>query len=160
MTPADRRGTTTLEFAVVGSAFTALLLLSIELGWQLVIDAALAAGARVASRFGTTGATVPSGMTPPPASRADAIQRLVITASGGVLLPTRLAVSEMTYPNWSAIGQTGAGTAGAGAAGQIVQYTVRYTQPWLTPLAAALAGSSAMTHTATVVVLNEPFPSS
>ncbi len=35
-----------------------------ETGWQLLIDSALGAGARAASRFGSTGTMVAAGITP------------------------------------------------------------------------------------------------
>jgi len=52
----NKRGTSgavAIEFALVGLAFVSLLLLAMETGWQLLIDSALGAGARAASRFGS-----------------------------------------------------------------------------------------------------------
>ena len=47
-------GAAAIEFALVGLAFMSLLMLTMETGWQLMIDSALGAGARAASRFGST----------------------------------------------------------------------------------------------------------
>ena len=160
MRHARNAGAATLEFAIVAMAFVSLLLLALEAGWQIVIDAALGAGARAASRFGTTGAMVPVGITPPPASRTDSITQLVIQNSGGLLLSSRLIVTETSYASFATIASGGAGTPGPGNAEQVVQYTYSYTQPYLTPMAIALTGAQELVHTVKVTVLNEPFPSS
>lgn len=151
-------GGTALEFAVVASALIALTLLVLETGWQLAIGAALDYGARAASRFGITGAAAPPGMTPVPASRADALRAVVIQAAGGLLLDSRLTLNETSYASFGAIGTPQAGTPGAGTGGQIVEYNLSYTQPFLTGLAAAVTGSASVVHTASVIVVNEPFP--
>jgi hypothetical protein len=155
-----KAGATSIEFAIVGAAFMSLLLLAMEAGWQIVIDAALGAGARAASRFGTTGATAPAGMTPPPTSRTDSITQLVIQNSGGLLQASKLTIAETSYANFASVGISGAGTPGPGGGDQVVQYTFVYTQPYLTPIAAAVTGSQRLVHTVAVTVLNEPFPSS
>ena len=56
-------GAVAVEFAFIGLAFVSLLLLAMETGWQLLIDSALGAGARAASRFGSTGTKVAAGIT-------------------------------------------------------------------------------------------------
>jgi TadE-like protein len=66
-------GAAALEFALVGLAFMSLAMLTMETGWQLMIDSALVAGARAASRFGSTGQTVAAGITPAPPDRASSI---------------------------------------------------------------------------------------
>jgi Flp pilus assembly protein TadG len=154
----DSSGAVAIEFAIVGLVFISMMLLTMETGWQLLIDWALDAGARAASRFGTTGTVVAAGVQPPPTSRGDSIQAIVIQASGGLLQPGRLQIADAAYANFAGVG-TGASTAGAGTAGQVVRYTFTYTQPYLTPIAAAITGQQNMIHTAQVTVLNEPFPS-
>jgi len=154
-----RSGATAVEFGIVGGVFVMLILLTMETCWQLVIAAALDYGTHVASRFGITGAAAPANMSPPPPSRAAAIQALVIQSSGNLLSPTRLAISENDYASFAAVGGTAppAGT-GPGSGGQVVQYTLSYNQPFLTPLPAALLGQAGITHQTTLTVLNEPFP--
>ena len=151
-------GAVAIEFAVVGLAFTSLLLLAMETGWQLLIDSALGAGARAASRFGTTGTKVATGITPPPADRDTSIEDLVILNSGNLLLPNRLQITEASYASFAALEAGGASTPGAGNASQVVQYTFTYTQPYLTPVAAAITGQQNLIHSVQVTVLNEPFP--
>jgi Flp pilus assembly protein TadG len=151
-----RQGAASIEFAIIGLAFISLLMLALDAGWQMVIDAALGAGGRAAARFGTTGATVAPGITPAPTNRNDSIVDLVIANSGNLLRADRLQVAATSYANFAAIG--GGGTAGPGNAGQVVQYTFTYTQPYLTPVAATVTGTSQVVHTLQLVVQNEPFP--
>jgi len=155
-----RRGTSIIEFAVVAGAFVALVLLTCEVSYQVTIDLALNFGARAASRFGMTGATAPAGMSPPPASRGAALQQIVINATGGLLQLSRLALVETAYPTVSYFVTSTAGSAGAGGPTQIVQYSLTYTQPYLTGIPALIMGQSFIAHHATVVVLNEPYSSS
>ena len=153
----SRSGAAAVEFAIVGMAFVALLLLAMEVGWQMVIDSALGIGARAASRFGTTGATVAQGVTPAPTDRNTSIEDLVILNSGNLLQPDQLQITETSYASFAAIA-TGGGTSGPGTASQVVQYTFTYTQPYLTPMAAAITGQSQVVHSIQITVLNEPFP--
>lgn len=46
-----RSGAVAVEFAIVASVLLSLLMLAMETGWQLVIESALGAGARAASRI-------------------------------------------------------------------------------------------------------------
>ena len=152
-------GAVAIEFAMIGLVFMSLLLLAMETAWQLVIDSALGAGARAAARFGSTGTTVAAGITPAPPDRNTSIMDTAIQSSGGLLLASRLQISESSYANFSTACGNQAGTAGAGTANQVVCYTFTYQQPYLTPIAVAITGQQQMTHTAQVIVFNEPFPS-
>jgi Flp pilus assembly protein TadG len=159
MNRAGNAGATTLEFAIVGAVFISLLLLAVETGWQFVIEAALGAGGRAASRFGTTGAMAPAGMTPPPATRTDSIIQIVIQNSGGLLRPSLLQFSATSYASFADAQANVNPTNGVGSGSQVVRYTFTYTQSYLTPVAIAIAGSQQLVHSLTVTVLNEPFPS-
>jgi Flp pilus assembly protein TadG len=150
-------GATSVEFAIVGVAFVSLLLLTLETGYQMLVDAALNSGGRAASRFGTTGATVPYGTTKP-ATRTDSLFQVVIQNSGGVLAAEHLTVGYMSYASAANLAAGKGGTAGPGTAGQVVRYTFTYVQPYLTPVAAAITGKSQLVHSVTVTVINEPFP--
>jgi len=158
MTRMRSSGAVAVEFALVGMVFVSLLLLAMETGWQLLVNSALNAGARAASRFGSTGTTVASGIDPPPATRSDSIQDVLIQSSGGLLSANRLQIAEASYATFAALEAHGASTVGPGVASQVVQYTFTYTQPYLTPIAAAITGQQHMIHSVQVTVLNEPFP--
>lgn len=151
-------GAAALEFAIIGTAFVSLLLLAVETGWQLVIEAALNAGAQAASRFGSTGATVAPNIVPPPATRNNSIQQIIIQNSGGLLQIAQLQIAEASYASFAAVTAGGPSTPSAGSASQVVQYTFTYTQPYLTPLAATIMRKSNLIHSVNVTVLNEPFP--
>ncbi|HTI82956.1 MAG TPA: TadE family protein [Acetobacteraceae bacterium] len=151
-----QRGATSVEFAIIGLVFMSLLMLALDVGWQLVVDSALGVGARAAARFGTTGVAVAPGITPAPSSRTDSIFDLVILNSGNLLRADRLQIAATSYASFAAIG--GGGTAGPGNAGQVVRYTFSYTQPYLTPIAMTITGASQVVHTLQLVVQNEPFP--
>jgi hypothetical protein len=113
---------------------------------------------REASRFGVTGAAYPPGMSAnPPQSREDAITAIIAYYGAGLIDQGRLRVTLTVYPSFGAVGQ-GGGTSGAGGPGDVVQYQVTYTQPFLTSLAASIAGTSSLQHSSTTVVKNEPFP--
>ncbi len=159
MTTRRRAGATTVEFAIIGLVFMTMLMLAVDAGWQMAIDAALGAGARAAARFGTTGATVALGISPAPADRNTSIVDLVILNSGNMLQASRLQIIDTSYASFAAIA-SGGGTAGPGNASQVVLYTFTYTQPYLTPIAAAITGSQHVVHSIQLVVQNEPFPES
>ena len=82
-----------------------------------------------------------------------------------MLNPSRMTVSAASYGGPSSYAAGAGKVAGSnGSAGSIVVYTVTYTQPFLTGIPAlltSLAPSSglgaSLTHTATVVVQNEPY---
>ena len=93
-------GAVAIEFALVGLVFISLLLLAMETAWQLVIDSALGAGARAASRFGSTGTVVAAGITPPPADRTTSIEDVLIQNSGGLLQAGRLQIAEASYASF------------------------------------------------------------
>lgn len=151
-------GAVAIEFALVGLTFISLLLLALETGWQLVFESALGAGARAASRFGSTGTTVAAGITPAPADRNSSILDLAIQNSGNLLQADRLQITEASYASFAVLAAGGASTAGPGTASQVVVYTFTYTQPYLTPIAVAITGQQQMVHSVQVTVLNEPFP--
>jgi Flp pilus assembly protein TadG len=153
-------GAAALEFAIIGLVFITLVMLCMETGYQMAIDAALDAGARAASRFGTTGATVAPNLAPAPTNRGESIQQIVLQYSGGLLQISRLQITEQAYADFPSLAAGRAGTPGPGTGGEVVQYTFTYTQPYITPFAAAIAGQSQVIHSVRLTVVNEPFPSS
>jgi len=158
MTSRDQSGAASIEFAIVGLVFVTLLMLAVDTGWQALTEAALGAGARAASRFGSTGSAVAQGINPAPVNRNASITDVVIQASGGLLLAPQLQVTMASYASFPALAAGGASTPGPGNAGQVVQYTFTYTQPYLTPVAVTITGHQQMVHSVQVTVLNEPFP--
>lgn len=150
-------GVTVVEFALVMPVVFVLLVLFVEACWQLTVNASLTYGARVASRFGVTGMTAPAGMTPPPASREDALRRLVVEATG-LLQASRLSFTVQSFDSFAASGDPRLAKTGAGAGGKVQQITLSYVSPYLTGLPVLFTGSPTLTHQTALTVLNEPFP--
>jgi hypothetical protein len=156
-----RRGSILVEFALTGPLLFALMMTVLEGAWQALTAATLDIGAREASRFGATGAAAPDWLPPPaPASREDAVRRIVLHFGPYVLHADRLSVSAQAFADAGALGAPGQGQAGAGAAGQTVLYELNYDQPFLTPFPAMLLGRAVIGHRSRMIVRNEPFPAS
>jgi hypothetical protein len=156
-----RRASTMEEFVVVLFAMCLFALVLIETSLQLLTMAALDYGLREASRFGITGAAYPPSMaSSPPASRSAAIVDIVSYFSAGLINPSYLTVTLTAYPSFTAMTAGTGGVTGPGTASQVVVYNVSYQQFFLTSIAASIIGLPYLTHTATTVVQNEPFPSS
>lgn len=154
----SRRGTTALEFAIASVPFLMLFIGIIELAWQFTTAAALDAAVLRASRFGVTGQATTANEPAQYTCRSQTIAWIITSSTGGFLKGANLTVSTAAYGNASDLsGNTFA--SGAGTGGQIVSYSVTYTQPFLTGVAWTnfVGGSGAITHRATVVVKNEPF---
>lgn len=150
-----RAGMTSPEFAVAATGFLTMLLLTMEVCYGLAVGAALDHGARVASRFGSTGATSLASI--PNSTRMSAMQSLVVQGASPLLTASNLQITESSYANFaSAAAKTGAAS-GPGLTAQVVRYTLTYAQPYLTPIAVVLTGSKTLIHTSAVVVLNEPY---
>jgi Flp pilus assembly protein TadG len=151
-----RRGSAAVEFAFIMPAFLVLLVSVTEVCWQLTIAASLDRAVNRASRFGITGqatqAATPVGVT----CRSATIPWIVQHYTGRLLNVSRLTVT--TGAHNSASTMNAAPTAGAGGAGQVVTYTVTYTEPFLTGVwINMLGGPAEIVHRATVVVKNEAF---
>ena len=153
----ESRGTTALEFALAAVPFIILLIGIIELALQYTTAAALDAAVLRASRFGVTGQATATGEPGQYTCRSQTIAWVITSSFGGFLKPQNLTVSTAAYGNAADL-SGGIPVAGAGTGGQIVRYTVTYTQPFLTGAWINLiGGAAALTHTATIVVKNEPF---
>lgn len=174
----DRRGVTTVEFALISIVLIALIFGIVELALILLTQNALENAARIASRYGITG-QVPAGMT-----RDQAILSVAKDQLPGVVDATKLALTTLVYGSFDSIGQpepftdTNAngkydagepftdvngngkwdqdqGAAGSGAAGQIVLYNLSYDWNPLYGFAQTF-GVNPIHLSARIVVLNEP----
>lgn len=158
----DRRGASAAEFAIVSIPFFIVVFATVEAAWQLATGMALDHAALRASRYGITGANTPpalltQGQQNLPTCRSANIRWMITSSTGGMLKPANLTVTTTTWSGVSGAGQ-GQGTEGAGAAGQIVSYTLTYRQPFVTGIVARnLWGGDDFAHTAFLIVKNEPF---
>ena len=140
-----------MEFAVVGPAFVLLFFIVIETAWQLTIDLALSIGVIAGSRYAITGADYAAG------TRDSTILSTIIAASAGILIPANLSLTSQAYAGPISYGAGGSAVASTGSSGQLVIYTVSYQQSFFTKLPATVLGYGSITHTATLIVQNEPF---
>ncbi len=154
-----RRGTVLLEFALVGPMLFALMMTILEGAWQAFTAATLDIGAREASRFGATGQAMPDWLPPPaPATREEAVRRVVLHFGPYVLQQSRLSVTLQSFADPTAMNAPG--SSGAGGAGETVLYDLVYEQPFLSPFPVLLLGRSSIEHRSRMIVRNEPFPPS
>ncbi len=175
----DRRGAMAVEFAVTAMAFFTLVLLLLEMAWQMAVGAALDHGAREASRWAITGQGMSTGGGPVASpilveadavlsSREQEVLRRVVSSSG---LPLRgvLGVTVRPYRSFAEAGAanlspcagrppTTSVTGSAGGAGAVVRYDVSYTSAGLTPIGRSLLPSGLLLHCVVLLTTNEPFP--
>ncbi|EWY36618.1 hypothetical protein N825_09865 [Skermanella stibiiresistens SB22] len=179
----SRRGTTALEFALLSPLLVLLIIATVEFGYGLTVQNVLELAARKASRTGVTGSPPPDGVT-----REQMLRDLVVDTGMGLINPSRLTVVMTAYDGFSSIGHpepcidannngvcdrgeaftdvngngrwdADQGASNAGAGGQVVIYTLTYTDAPLTGMIAGLVAKSPLTYSARVVVRNEPFRS-
>ena len=153
-----RDGATAVEFGLVALCFLTLLIMVIELSWQIATGAALDYGAREASRFAITGSCAPPGVTvASPTNRSGLIRAVVSQSTGNFIVASTLNISSSAYNSFGNYQSAANGTASAGLGGNTVAYTLSYAQPYLTGLAQSILGKTSFTHVITIVVQNEPF---
>ena len=162
----DRRAATAVEFAIVGPAFLLVLLAVFDFAYQLAVDLALNYGTTAAARYASTGAVQgTAGANGSNATNNSAISTYIANSTGGFLNASLINVTATSYGSPSSyVAGTGASSGSNGSSSSIVVYTVTYPQPFLTGLPGLMAAlfhssslSGGITHTATVVVQNEPY---
>ena len=156
----DRRGTTALEFALIGPVFIIVLLMAFEFAIQLAVDLALSYGAGAAARYAVTGAvTGTNGSKGSNSTNDTTIRNIIVSSTGGLLNPSRVNVSATSYANPSNYAAGTGKTSGSnGFSGSMVVYSITYNQPFLTGLPTMVgSGTTSITHQATVIVQNEPY---
>ncbi|MDN3568411.1 TadE/TadG family type IV pilus assembly protein [Paeniroseomonas aquatica] len=149
----DRSGAAAVEFAVVGACFFILVLLLIDLCWQVAVAAALESGARSALRWAATGEAAPGNQ-----SAAGHVAELVLRSSGLPLQAAGLTVSVDSFPGFSTLSTPAAARSGLGGPGDVVRYSIVYAARSLTPLGQALLPTGLLQHHLVVLAKNEPYP--
>ena len=151
----DARGATAVEFALVGSAFFAVLLLLMEACWQVAVVAALDAGGRQAARWAATGQAPPAGFT-----ATGYVADTILRTSGLPLSSAGLSVTVDSFPGFGSLATPGAAKPGLGGPSDVVRYTVVYRGRGLTPLGRALLPLGLLQIQFVILAKNEPFPAS
>lgn len=147
-----RRGLVALEFSLIGMALLAMLLLVLEVAWQMAVSAGLDHGARQASRWAATGQAPPAGRT-----QLDELRRRVVESSGLPIDNSRLAMVVESFAAAADLTRPGTATPGMGGSGEVMRYRITYDAAALTPVGGALLTGGRLPHRFTVIVRNEPY---
>jgi Flp pilus assembly pilin Flp len=180
----DGSGSTAVEFALVVTPLSVLMVGIIEFGMILFTGILMESGLRDASRFGIT------GFEEAGTSRMEQIVQIVSDHTLGLVDMSSANFEVLVYPNYGDIGRgeefvdgngnstydagetftdengngswdSDVGTAGAGDSGDIVVYRIEYDWPLLTPFAGTFIGSDGTFPVrASIAVRNEPWESS
>lgn len=162
----DSLGAAIIEFAVVAPLVFLMLMGLIEMGLILFASSALEGATNIGARIGKTGYTVGG------ASREDYIRQEVARLTSGILDPSKIEFSILSYGSFSSVGQPepcinpanppcpgisgvnfvdingngqwdqDQGSAQAGGAGSVVLYRARYPWRLFTPLIAGVMGQN------------------
>lgn len=160
--------------------FLLLVMGIIEFSMIMFTSSVIESATNNTARLGKTG-FIPPGMT-----RSEAIVKNIQDRSQGLLDPTKIAITRMSYASLDKIGQpepcvspanspcpgtpgvnfvdingnaqwdADMGKAGEGNAGEIVVYTATYPWPVTTPIVSAVIGQT-FPISARTVVKNEPY---
>lgn len=171
-------GASVMEFAILAPVFLALVVGVIEITGLFLANGMLEGALREASRYGITVRCNED--------RAATIRQIVANNTYGLVDMNLLTIDTRVYQSFAVIGQpepftdqngngrydpgepytdvngngswdADQGRPGAGAAGDIVQYTVRYNWPLYSPFLAPVLGTGGFVPLrATVAVRNEP----
>ncbi|PCJ58089.1 MAG: hypothetical protein COA65_08560 [Rhodospirillaceae bacterium] len=177
-----RSGSTAVEFAFAMPVLAAALVGLLELAMIMFVTTLMEGGLRESARFGITG-FAPQGI-----SREQRILDIVAEHTIGLVDVAQAEMTTLVYPTFDDIGESepytddapangiydigesfvdingngqwdaDMGASGAGAAGDIVVYTLAYDWPLLTGLLGAFIGEDGKIRlAASVAVQNEPF---
>ncbi|GBD48011.1 TadE-like protein [Methylopila sp. Yamaguchi] len=176
----DARGSTAVEFALIGPVLLLFVFGTIELGLMMAAQHVLDDAVFMGSRTSKTGYVASTSTQT--ATVAAAIRK----AAQPYLDPGKIVVTSKSYPDYSSINpepftdtnkngvrdagepytdvngsgsyDDGKGTAGYGTGGQIVVFTATYAWPVSTPMIADLIATNGVrTLSARAVVRNEPY---
>ena len=145
----DGSGVSAIEFAIAAPFVFVLVLGTVELAVDMMIDATVQMAAQTASRVGLTTTNPASG------TRAQQAQQIVSNIlSGWTGMPnTTLTVTELSYGTYNAIG-TPAYAAGPGSLGSVVSYNITLTTPGVSGIP-QLVGIPLLTFQRNYIVQNE-----
>jgi Flp pilus assembly protein TadG len=136
---------------IIGPIFFLLLMLIFEVGYQLAVDMALNIGVTAGSRYGITGQGYSNN------TRDSTIISTAGAIASGLIDTSKLTVTMASYLTPAAFASNGTKTTSTGGSSNFVVYTYSYKAYYITGFPTMITGSSFITHTATVVVQNEPF---
>jgi Flp pilus assembly protein TadG len=145
----DSRGVSAIEFAIAAPFVFILVLGTVELAVDMMIDATVQMAAQSASRVGLTTTDPASG------TRSQQAQQIVTNImSGWTGMPnTTLTITELDYGTYNAVGTPGY-TTGLGSLGDVVSYNITLTTPGVSGIP-QLVGIPLLTFQRNYIVQNE-----
>lgn len=145
----DDRGVTAIEFAIAAPLVLFMILGTIELGIDMIIDARVEYAAQAAARYGMTTTEPSTGV------RADAAKAIVMNVLGSwTNLPnTSVSIVETAYGSYGDVGSTNS-VSGLGGLGNVVVYKISLTTPGISGIP-QLLGMSTLTFQRNYIVQNE-----
>jgi Flp pilus assembly protein TadG len=147
--PRDNRGVSAIEFAIAAPFVFILVLGTVELAVDMMIDATVQIAAQAASRAGLT-------TTPPTSGSRDDQAKSIATnilGSWAKLPNTTVTISESAFGSYGNIGSSSF-TPGSGALGDVVSYNITLTTPGISGIP-QLVGFPMLTFQRSYIVQNE-----
>ncbi|GJH11922.1 hypothetical protein CBA19CS11_23810 [Caballeronia novacaledonica] len=148
----DERGIASIEFAFVVFIAVILIVGTVELALEMIVDATVQAAAQEASRVGLT-TTAPSTGT-----RVQQAQAIVQTILGGWRnVNATITVTELNYGNYgygNVASSTYTPTQDMGGYGDVVAYNIQLKMPGITGIP-AMFGINELTFERNFIVQNE-----
>ncbi|WP_321799137.1 TadE/TadG family type IV pilus assembly protein [Caballeronia sp. J97] len=148
----DERGIASIEFAFVVFIAAILIIGTVELALEMIVDATVQAAAQEASRVGLT-TTAPNTGT-----RVQKAQAIVEAILGGWrTLGATITVTELNYGNYgyaNVASSTYTPTQDMGGYGDVVAYNIQVRMPGITGIP-AMFGISELTFQRNFIVQNE-----
>jgi Flp pilus assembly pilin Flp len=176
----DQRGTTAVEFSIIGIVLIYLITGIVEFSLVMVATNSIDAATSISSRVGKT------GFVEEDTTREETILAEIESRAGGLIDMDKVEITSLTYEEFDQIGKPepwndangngipedgeytdingngqydlDMGAAGFGGSDDVVVYTITYPWEVFTPLMAELIGNDGViTLQAHWVVKNEPF---
>jgi Flp pilus assembly protein TadG len=144
----DSRGVSAIEFALVAPVVFILVLGTVEVALDMVVDASVQFAAQKASRAGLTTTNPASG------TRADAAQAIVMGVLGGwTNIGGTVAIQTLNYGTYGNVGSSSY-QSNPGGLGDIVSYQISVTIPGFSGIP-QLVGLKTLTFQRNYIVQNE-----
>jgi len=152
---AARRGSVTVEMALISPIFFLMLMGITEMGLMLGAQQLLENAAFNTSRLAKTG-YVANGQTQ--TQTVNQILTQELQSYGALITTSNVTMTETAYSSFSGAGSGTGGTSGFGSQQQIVAYKISYPWKLFTPMLSAIIGTNGIVNlTTTIVVRNEPY---
>jgi Flp pilus assembly protein TadG len=145
----DCRGVSAIEFAIAAPFVFIIVLGTVEIAVDMLMDASVQIAAQAASRYGLTTTNPTTGSR---ASQAQSIAMNMLSAWTG-LPNTKVTITELDYGSYGNVGSASY-TAGPGQLGDVVSYNITLTTNGVSGIP-KLVGMPQLTFQRNFIVQNE-----